>query len=189
MLEISFPIHDNMTPAERFFKYFNNEYGVKERKDPTKVTNEFLEEFVTSVPEIIDELETHLLKHEIKDFYIKVKNLKYLCEYSEEFNRYWLLLRAVSGGLKRLLEEPTVDHATEVYIYYYSMYGGRRKLKDENWFESLRWDFLDKMADMRTDEELNEFVLEKIDSLSSFFRLYKRELEFFIIELKKLVIR
>ena len=187
MLEISFPIHPNMTPAERFIKYFNTAYTIKEGNEPAKITNEFLDEFVMSVPEIIEELEKHLLKHEISDFYIKIKNLKYLCEYSEEFNRYWLLLRATSGGLKRLLEEPTVDHATEVYIYYYSMYGGRRKLKDENWFENLRWDFLDTMADMRTDDELNEFILEKIESLSSYFRLYKKELEFFIIELKKLI--
>ena len=187
MSEISFSIQRNMTPAERFFKYFNNAYRYEESNKSSKFNNEFVEEFITYIPDVIDELDTNLIKHEISDFYIKIKNLKYLCEYSEEFNRCWLLLRAMSGGLKRLLDDPTIDHATEVYIYYYSKYGGRRKLKDENWFEHHRWEFLDKLAELSTDEELNGFILEKIDSLSSYFFLYKKELEFFITDLKRLV--
>lgn len=177
-----------MTPAERFYKYFHQEYGYDVNTDiPLKNKHEFIEEFVDHVPEIIDELETNLIKHEISEFYVKIKNLKYLCEYSEEFNRYWLLLRSVSGGLKRLLEEPTQEHAIDVYIYYYSHYGKRRKLRYENWFENHRWEFLDKLSNVANDEELNEFILEKIDALSSYFHLYKKELNFFTLELKKLI--
>lgn len=176
-----------MTPAERFCKYFNHEYKFSVDETSPENRNEFIEEFIMHVPDIIDELETNLIKHEIHEFYIKIKNLKYLCEYSEEFNRYWLLLRSVSGGLKRILDEPTLDHASEVYIYYYSNYGGRRKLRHKNWFENHRWEFLDKLADIGDDDDLNDFILEKIDALSSYFQLYKKELNFFILELKKLV--
>jgi hypothetical protein len=183
MSEISLSIAYLMTAAERFYNYFRSEYG----KGPEGNSgNEFVNEFILQTPEVIDELETNLFKHQISDFYIKIKNLKYLCEYSEEFNRYWLLLRAISGGLKRLLDDPTQKHATDVYIYYYSNYGGRRKLKDENWFEGHRWEFLDKLAEIKNDDELNEFILGKIDLLSNYFQLYKKELEYFIIELKKL---
>lgn len=186
MSEISYTIQLNMTPAERFFKYFNNAYRHEGSVKSSKFSNEFVDDFITYIPEAIDELETNLLKHEISDFYIKIKNLKYLCEYSEEFNRCWLLLRATSGGLKRLLEEPTINHATEVYIYYYSKYGGRRKLKHENWFEHHRWDFLDKLSELKSDDELNEFILERIEVLSSYFFIYKKELESFINDLKRL---
>ncbi|HKJ43267.1 MAG TPA: hypothetical protein VKA27_14315 [Sunxiuqinia sp.] len=175
-----------MTPAERFFKYFNAAYRPEESVESSTLSNEFVEEFIAYIPDFIDELETNLLKHEIGDFYVKIKNLKYLCEYSEEFNRCWLLLRAISGGLKRLLDEPTLNHATEVYVYYYSKYGGRRRLRDENWFEHHRWDFLDKLAVLKSDDELNEFILERIEGLSSYFYLYRKELESFINDLKRL---
>ena len=187
MYEISFSIDSNMTPAERFCKYFNHEYKFSVDEKSPEYRNEFLEEFIVHVPDIIDELETNLIKHEIHEFYIKIKNLKYLCEYSEEFNRYWLLLRSVSGGLKRILDEPTLDHAAEVYIYYYSNYGGRRKLRHENWFENHRWEFLDKLSEATSNDDLNDFILEKIDALSSYFQFYKKELNFFIFELKKLI--
>lgn len=183
MSEISFTIAYHMTAAERFLKYFNEEYR---GSSGDNLGNEFINEFIIQTPEAIDDLENNLLKHEINDFYIKIKNFKYLCEYSEEFNRYWLLLRAISGGLKRLLDDPTQKHATDVYIYYYNYYGGRRKLKDENWFEGHRWEFLDRLAQIKTDEDLNEFILEKIETLSGYFQLYKKELAFFISELKKL---
>ena len=185
MFEISFSIANGMTAAERFYKYFNCEYGSGCKSLSFK--NEFIAEFITHTPEVINELETNLIKHEINDFYIKIKNLKYLCEYSEEFNRYWLLLRSVSGGLKRLLDDPSRQNATNAYIYYYSNYGGRRKLRDESWFESNRWEFLDKLAGVTTDEELNDFILEKIASLTSYFQLYKEEVERLIIDLEKLI--
>lgn len=95
----------------------------------------------------------------------------------------------MSGGLRRLLEDPTQHHATEVYIYYFNQYGGRRKLRDENWFENLRWAFLDKLAEITTDEELNDFILKKIDSLANYFEHYKKEIEYFVIDLKKLTQR
>jgi hypothetical protein len=183
MSEISFSIANHMTAAERFYKYFRSEYGNNVSGDSG---NEFINEFIAHVPEVIDELETNLFKHQISDFYIKIKNLKYLCEYSEEFNRYWLLMRAISGGLKRLLDDPTQKHATDVYIYYYSNYGGRRKLKEESWFEGHRWEFLDRLAEIKNDDELNEFILEKIDVLTSYFDLYKKELEYFMGELKNI---
>jgi hypothetical protein len=186
MSEISLPIEYNMTPAERFYKYFNREYGYPKDSTGREFKNEFVEEFIKQIPDVIDELETNLIKHEIHEFYIKIKNLKYLCEFSEEFNRYWLLLRSVSGGLNRLLEDPTVDHVSDVYIYYFSRYGGRRKLRDENWFESHRWGFLDKLAHISNDDELNDFILEKIDDLTNYFEFYRKELQSFIFELKKL---
>ncbi|MGQ7871290.1 hypothetical protein [Sunxiuqinia sp. sy24] len=175
-----------MTPAERFYKYFNRAYGHPEDDIPSQLKNEFIEEFISQIPEVIDELETNLLKHEIHKFYVQIKNLKYLCEYSEEFNRYWLLLRSISGGLDRVLEDPTTDHIADVYIYYFSRYGGRRKLRDENWFEGHRWEFLDRLSNIPTNDDLNDFILEKIDDLSNYFQLYKKELTSFILELKEL---
>ncbi len=175
-----------MTPAERFYKYFGQAYGQQPKDDSSKTQNEFVEEFIATVPDIIDELETNLIKHEIREFYIKIKNLKYLCEFSEEFNRFWLLMRAISGGLQRLLEEPTKDHAVDVYVYYYKQYGGRRKLRYESWFENHRWEFLDRLTKLTSDEDLNDFILEKIDALTSYFQLFKKELDYFIKELKKI---
>ncbi|WP_321290448.1 hypothetical protein [uncultured Sunxiuqinia sp.] len=187
MSEISYSIPDNMTPAQRFYKYFNNEYRVSNDISYPQSKNGFVKEFITHTPAIVDELETNLIKHEIHEFYIKVKNLKYLCEYSEEFNRYWLLMRSLSGGLKRLLVEPTKEHATDVYVYYYSNYGGRRKLRNESWFENHRWEFLDRLSAISNDEELNDFILEKIDVLTSYFQFYKKELYYFSQELKRLI--
>ena len=176
-----------MTPVERFYKYFTNQYGYADKSKSMNVSNELLEEFTNHLPKVIDELETHLIKHEINDFYIKIKNLKYLCEYSDDFNSYWLLLRSTSGGINRLLVNPTPDHATEVYIYYFNKYGGRRNLRNENWFENHRWTFLDKITNMKSDDELNSFILEKIDSLTNYFQRYKKELDFFVIDLKELI--
>ncbi|MHA7109929.1 hypothetical protein ACRTDU_07370 [Sunxiuqinia elliptica] len=186
MSEISSTIKSDMTPAERFYKYFGQAYGQQPKDDSSKTQNEFVEEFIATVPDIIDELETNLIKHEIREFYIKIKNLKYLCEFSEEFNRFWLLMRAISGGLQRLLEEPTKDHAVDVYVYYYKQYGGRRKLRYESWFENHRWEFLDRLTKLTSDEDLNDFILEKIDALTSYFQLFKKELDYFIKELKKI---
>ncbi len=179
-----------MTSAESFVKYFNKTYikiPANKLKPPEKNENEFLNEFVAYIPEIVYELEDHIKNREINRFYIKLKNIKFLVEYSDELNKNWYLIRAYSGGLKRLMEKPDTHHAMQVYLYYFQKYGDRRLLKDENWFEEKRWQFLDELLDVENDKMLRTFIKAKTHLLNEYFQIYKTELLKFRSEVMKLM--
>ncbi|MGQ8338276.1 hypothetical protein ACUNWD_17110 [Sunxiuqinia sp. A32] len=178
-----------MNSARTFVNYFTSSYhlakGVK--KKGSTLRNEFLEEFVVYIPEIIEELEGCIQNNDVSTFYHKLNNLKFLCEYTDTINRYWYLLRAYSGGLMRLADCPNQQKAVEVYIYYYNKYGGRRILKDENWFENLRWKFLDQLIEVEDDKELYVLIDDTYLSLAKFFDIYKTELLNFLQSVKEII--
>ena len=180
----------NMAAAESFVRHYNKSLFKavnKKGETPLRGKNIFINEFLIYVPEIMDELQQYIDSSQFHNFYIKLNNLKFLVEYADNLNRYWFVLRAYSGGLKKLMEEKTVRHALDVYLYYYLKYGKRRILKDENWFEHKRWEFLDQLTQVDDENELSSFINRMIDLLDQYFQVYKNELLRFHADVKKIV--
>lgn len=148
--------------------------------------NQALIDFSTMVNETLTQLQWHIDKLEIEAFYKKIEPLKYLIEYSDELNKNWYLIRAYSGAISRLLISETLENAVAVYLYYENTYGGRRILRDENWFEQNRWDFLDELKAADSEEKLHKFIQKRTKKLNQYFQVYKSELLLFTEELIKL---
>lgn len=176
-----------MTPAERFVRNYLQSFNKAGNIEKVAHENEFLIDFIAFVPETIADLQYNIEHQQIDDFYNNLTSLKFLVEYSDDLNRYWYLLRALAGGIKRLLEKETVQHAMEVYLYYHQKYGGRRIFKQDNWFENKRWQFLDRLIDIETPRELMTFIEDEMRELNEYFRVYKNELLQFHNEVKDIV--
>ncbi|WP_423127345.1 hypothetical protein [Gaoshiqia sp. Z1-71] len=179
-----------MAAAESFVRHYNKSlFKAVNKKDetPLRGKNIFINEFLIYVPEILDELQQYIDSSQLHNFYIKLNNLKFLVEYADDLNRYWFVLRAYSGGLRKLMEEKTVRHSLDVYLYYYLKYGKRRILKDENWFEHKRWEFLDQLTKVDDENELAAFINRMMESLDQYFQVYKNELLRFHSDVKKII--
>ncbi len=178
-----------MESAENFVRYFNKSFIriLNEKRSPEKRNNYFLSEFVELIPKITQEMQMHLDQRQLSSFYLKLNSLKYLIEYSDDLNKYWFLLRAYSGGLKRLTDVQTLENAQNVYLYYRQRYGDRRILKDENWFEEKRWHFLDQLIRVENDDSLRLFIDSSIRTLNEYFFIYKTELLNFRNDVDKLI--
>ncbi|PTN02417.1 hypothetical protein [Mangrovibacterium marinum] len=153
---------------------------------PKQTDDQSLREFTASVTDTLSNLQQKLDSGAIQAFYEQIESLKYLIEYSDELNKNWYLIRAYSGALKRLMQEKTVEHAAKVYAYYEQTYGGRRVLRSENWFEQQRWEFIDELKTIGSQEALNKFLEKRTKKLNGYFQGYKSELLLFIQDLQKL---
>lgn len=175
-----------MTSAESFIRYYSLSNKAK-FSGQTCSDNEFLSDFLVFVPKILADLQYHIDHRQLDEFYESLPQLKFLVEYSDDLNRYWFLLRAYSGGLKRLLEKETVQHAMEVYLYYHQRYGARRIFKQDNWFEKKRWQFLDRLIDVEDAKDLAIFMEQVMEELIENFQYYKNSLLRFHREVKEIV--
>lgn len=176
-----------MDAAENFIKHFNKSYKKILGKQKSSEKNFFISEFVDYIPEFMAEMQRDIDDRKISNFYIKLNNLKYLIEFSDELNKCWYILRAYSGGLKKLLETSTIEEAKKIHQYYVDRYGGRRVLKDENWFEEKRWAFLDQLKELKTNKSLNLFIEFYIEKLNEYFASYKKEILQFRNDIKRLL--
>jgi len=168
-----------MTPEESSHNQLKESktLGVNQR---IQGNNQEFHSLLDGIKKTLAKLQRYIECMDLQSFYQQIEELKYLIEYSDELNKNWYMIRAYSGALARLLEKKTPEHAIEVYTYYEQTYGGRRILRDENWFEQNRWEFLDELKSVSSLEKLDSFVEKRTKKLNGFFQAYKSELLIFI---------
>lgn len=177
-----------MTNSARSFKEFY-EASFKNEEDQVKAQklfDELYSDFISYTPINLELLESYLNVGHIDYFYKSIADLKYLIEFSDDFNRYWHLLRAYSGALSKLKANQSVKGSKKIYYYYFAKYGDRRFLRNEHWFEEKRWEFLDELQSIYTDDELENFILKYQRILAENLKIYVSFLLEFIDDLKNL---
>lgn len=123
-----------------------------------KLANAFLCDFVVYTPQKLQLIGSFALAGNFYAAYHSLPDLKILNAFSDELHRYWLLLRAYSGALTRLRENYSVTGAKNLYVYYFGKYGQRRVHRIDHWFEKQRWEFLDELAAIFTESDLDHFL-------------------------------
>jgi len=146
----------------------------------------FFTDFVHYTPIKLELLESYLNAGKIDFFYNSLTDLKYLVEFSDNLNRYWYLLRAYSGALSKLKANQSAKGAMRLYSYYFEKYGDRRTIRNEHWFEKKRWEFLDELHTIYSEDELETFILKYQRILADSLEIYVSFVLAFINDLKKL---
>jgi hypothetical protein len=93
-------------------------------------------------------------------------------------------LRAYSGALSKLKANQTVKSSKKIYYYYFARYGDRRFLRNEHWFEEKRWEFLDELQSIYTEDALENFIFNYQCTLAQSLKIYVSILSEFINDLK-----
>jgi hypothetical protein len=151
-----------------------------------KNVEEFVADFIYYTPLKLELLESYLNAGKIDFFYNSLNDLKYLIEFSDNLNRYWYLLRAYSGALAKLKADQSAKGAKRLFSYYFEKYGDRRTIRNEHWFEKKRWEFLDELHAIYSENELETFILKYQRILTESMEIYVSFLLAFINDLKKL---
>lgn len=176
-----------MNSARSFIEYyeasFKAEAGIEKSR---QLTDQLCSDFIIYTPVTLELLETYLNAGQIEYFYKSLTDLKYLIEFSDNFSRYWHLLRAYSGALSKLKTDRSVKNSKKIYYYYFARYGDRRILRNEHWFEAKRWEFLDELQTIYTEDELEIFILKYQQILSENLKIYVSFLMAFMIDLKNI---
>jgi len=176
-----------MNKASSFKEYFEDSF--KDEHDQVgalKLSHDFFADFIHYTPIELELFESYLSGGHIDLFYKSLSDLKYLVEFSDNLNRYWFLLRGYSGALAKLKADQSVKGSKKLYSYYFDRYGDRRNLRNEHWFEKKRWEFLDELQAIYTEEELGYFILKYQQILSDNLKCYTSFLMDFIKALKEL---
>lgn len=176
-----------MNTASSFKEYF--EASFKDEADKAgalKLSREFFADFIHYTPIKLELFESYLSGGHLDLFYKSLSDLKYLVEFSDNINRYWFLLRGYSGALAKLKADQSVKGSKKLYSYYFDKYGDRRILRNEHWFEKERWEFLDGLQTIYTEEELGYFILKYQQILAGNLKIYVLFLMEFIKDLKEL---
>ncbi len=175
-----------MNSAKSFVEFYQTSFKSEVSEDiAQKLSDDFFADFIYYTPIKLDLLESYLKAGQIDYFYKSLADFKYLVEYSDDFNRYWYILRAYSGALSKLKDNLTVKGSKKLYSYYFEKYGDRRILRNEHWFELKRWEFLDELQSIYTAAELEYFILKYQRILLENLTIYKSFVKAFIIDLKK----
>lgn len=151
-----------------------------------KLVDEFINDFIYYTPIKLEVLQSYLNVGQIDTFYNSLGDLKYLVEFSDNLTRYWYLLRGYSGALAKLKANQTVKGSKKLYGYYFDKYGDRRSLRNEHWFERKRWEFLDELQSIFSEDELEIFILKYQRVLNENMAIYVSFVLAFINDLKKL---
>ena len=176
-----------MDSISSFIDYFRQTLDLKNQGfvNEMNVSKEFFLDFVNYTPPILAELEFYISQKHIEKFYARLNDLKYLCVFNEELNKYWFSMRALSGALCKLNKKRSLKSAHKVHEYYIRKYGDRKILSSENWFEIKRWHFLDELGAISETGELNDFIERNITLLKSYLDHYILNLNRFIGEIRK----
>jgi hypothetical protein len=150
------------------------------------LADEFINDFIYYTPIKLEVLQSYLNVGQIDTFYNSLGDLKYLVEFSDNLTRYWYLLRGYSGALAKLKANQTVKGSKKLYGYYFDKYGDRRSLRNEHWFERKRWEFLDELQSIFSEDELEIFILKYQRVLNENMAIYVSFVLAFINDLKKL---
>ncbi|MDP2334934.1 MAG: hypothetical protein Q8N05_00495 [Bacteroidota bacterium] len=176
-----------MYSASSFKEFFEASLaGEKGQANSKQLSEEFFSDFIHFTPIHLELMELYLSTGHIDLFYKSLADLKYLVEYSDSLNRYWFLMRGYSGALSKLKANQTIKASKKIYGYYIKKYGGRRLIRNEHWFEKQRWEFLDELQLICTEDELEEFIRKYQQIMSENFKIYVSFLRVFINNLKNL---
>ena len=174
-----------MNSASSFKEFFESNYQKElDQLSAQKLSKEFFADFIHFTPLKLELLESYLNTGHIDYFYQSLTDLKYLIEFSDDFNRYWHLLRAYSGGLAKLKANQSVKGSKKLYPYYFDKYGDRRMLRNEHWFEKKRWEFLDELASIFSEDELEAFILKYQKMLADNLNVYIAFVQKFVQDLQ-----
>lgn len=177
-----------MYSARSFKEYFEASFeNAGDQSNSQKLSDEFFTDFIYYTPIHLELLELYLSTSHIDLFYKSLADLKYLVEFSDNLNRYWCVLRGLSGALAKLKANQSVKGSKKIYSYYFSKYGDRRLLRNEHWFEEKRWEFLDELQVIYTEDELEYFIRKYQQVLAKNLKVYISFLMTFINDLKKLL--
>ncbi|GEM_PF-1127833 len=173
--------------VQSFIEYYEASFKIEEDQEKAQqLFNEFCSDFICYIPINLELLESSLNGGHIDYFYKSVADLKYLIEFSDDLSRYWHLLRAYSGALSKLKAHQSVKGSKKIYYYYFSRYGDRRFLRNEHWFEGKRWEFLDELQSVYTEDALEDFILKYQRILAGNLKIYMSFLTEFINDLKSI---
>lgn len=176
-----------MKSARSFKEFYKTSFNKEaDRSMSQKLTNEFIADFIHYTPIKLELLKSYLNAGQIDAFYNSLSDLKYLVEFSDNLNRYWFLLRAYSGALSKLKANQSVKGSKKLYSYYFEKYGDRRTIRNEHWFERKRWEFLDELQTIYTEDELEVFILKFERILAESLEIYTSFVLAFIHDLEKL---
>lgn len=172
--------------ALSFKSYYEGSFSKDDQSESKKLAAEFFAEFIHYTPIKLELLDSYLNTGHIDYFYQSLSDLKYLVEFSDSLNRYWYLLRAYSSALSKLKADQSVKNAKKLYSHYFEIYGDRRMLRNEHWFEKKRWEFLDELQLIYREDELSDFIFKYQQVLTENLKIYVSFIMDLIADLKKL---
>lgn len=172
--------------ALSFKSYYEESFSREDQSVSEKLAAEFFADFIHYTPIKLELLDSYLKAGHIDYFYQSLSDLKYLVEFSDSLNRYWYLLRAYSSALSKLKADLSIKNAKKLYSHYFEIYGDRRTLRNEHWFEKKRWEFLDELQLINREDELSVFICKYQQVLSESFKIYVSFIMTFIADLKNL---
>lgn len=174
-----------MNSASSFREFYESSFFQREDACQAKIlADKFFADFVDSTPQKLELLVSYLSGGQMDQFYRLLPDLKFLIEFSDDLNRYWHLLRAYSGALSKLKNDLSVKGAKSLYAYYFSKYGDRRFLRNEHWFEKKRWEFLDEIQTIYSEDQLRQFYIHYQRMLEENLKIYNSFLLLFIKDLE-----
>jgi hypothetical protein len=176
-----------MNTAKWFIEFFEASFKKEsDEQNAKKLADEFFADFIYFTPIKLELLQSYLRIGQINLFYKSLIDLKYLIEFYYNFIRYWHALRGYSEALSKLKSDQTVKNSKRLYSEYFDRYGDRRTIRHEHWFEKKRWEFLDELHSVYTEDELQKFVRKYQLVLEDNFNIYVSFVKVFLNELQKL---
>lgn len=175
-----------MNTAKWFIEFFEASFKNDSDQDRAqRLSQEFFTDFIHYTPIKLEMLKSYLTQGQIELFYKSLIDLKYLIEFSDNLNRYWHLLRGYSEALSKLKADQSVKSSKKLYSNYFDRYGDRRTIRNEHWFEKKRWEFLDELHSIYTEDELSAFIYKYQQILSENLEIYVSFMMVFINELQR----
>jgi len=175
-----------MNTAKWFIEYFEASFkDDSDQQRAQRLSREFFADFLYFTPIKLELLQSYLTIGQIELFYKSLIDLKYLIEFSDNLNRYWHLLRGYSEALSKLKADQSVKSSKKLYSNYFDRYGDRRAIRKEHWFEKKRWEFLDELHSIYTEDELNSFIYKYQQILAENLEIYVSFMMVFINELQR----
>jgi hypothetical protein len=175
-----------MNTAKWFIEFFEASFKMKsDQQNAKRLADDFFADFVYFTPIRLELLESYLNVGKVELFYKSLIDLKYLIEFSDNLNRYWHLLRGYSEALSKLKADQSVKSSKKLYSNYFERYGDRRAIRNEHWFEKKRWEFLDELHSIYSEDELNAFIYKYQQVLAENLEIYVSFMMVFINELQR----
>ena len=153
--------------------------------DAKKLTDSFIQDFICFTPFKLKEIVSYSAVSRFDLTIQTLADLKFLNEFSDRISRYWCVSRACSGALVKLKKNYSVKGSKKIYCNYFQVYGDRRLLRNQHWFEKKRWEFLDELQLVNSETELDEFMSSYQQKLNGYLKIYVSFIRKLIVNLKK----